>query len=83
MSKDQSKINQYKRSIQSGKESPYDRNEDNETHKPLTPERIAAYGVLNDLMDRRGIKWALEEIDFEIREEIVENLAGIIKEAMK
>lgn len=34
-------------------------------------------------MDRRGIKWALEEIDFEIREEIVENLAGIIKEAMK
>lgn len=56
MSKDQSKINQYKRSIQSGKESPYDRNEDNETHKPLTPERIAAYGVLNDLMDRRGIK---------------------------
>ncbi|MCP0918032.1 hypothetical protein MUB04_15950 [Acinetobacter indicus] len=83
MNEDQYKIDGYKRSIRFGKDSPYDRNEDNEMPKPLTPERIAAYGVLNNLMDRSGIRSALEDIDLDIREEIVESLAGIIKEAMK
>lgn len=83
MSEDQFKIEQYKRAIKFGKDSPYDRNPDDDTPKILTPERIAAYGVLDNLMDRRSIKWALEDVDLDVREEIVETLAGIIKEAMK
>ena len=84
MNNDQLKIEQYKHHIQFGEKFPYDRDETiNQTPKPLTPELRAAYGVLSCLLDRRGIKEALEEVDFDIREEIVETLAGIIKEAMK
>jgi hypothetical protein len=41
----------------------------------------AARGVLADLLDRRGIKWAFEdeEIDHDTRKEIVESLAEIIR----
>jgi hypothetical protein len=43
----------------------------------------AALGVLADLSDRRGIKWALQEIkgDEDISEEIVVSLAAIIRRA--
>ena len=80
---DESKIEGYKRSIQRGIEYPYDGDDEGQSPVPLTPERVAAYGVLTDLLDRRGIGHALDDIDYEIKEEIVETLAGIIKEAMK
>ena len=43
----------------------------------------AARGVLIDLLDRRGIKWALEDerIDHETRAELVQSLAAIIRMA--
>ncbi|EOZ8645452.1 hypothetical protein ACQWTT_001203 [Acinetobacter baumannii] len=83
MSEDQLKIEGYTKSIEFGKEYPYDCNESGEMPTPLTPERIAAYGILADLLGRGGIKHELDNIDLDIREEIVETMAGIIKEAMK
>lgn len=41
----------------------------------------AARGVLADLLDRRAIKHALEEVDHEVRKEITESLANIIRVA--
>lgn len=45
----------------------------------------AARGVLSDLLDRRGIKWALDdsEIDHETRADIVQSLAAIIRMASR
>jgi hypothetical protein len=39
----------------------------------------AARGVLADLNDRRGIKWKLQEIDEEVRAELVASMADIIR----
>ena len=39
----------------------------------------AARGVLCDLMDRRGIKRGFEELDEDVRVEIAESLAAIIR----
>jgi len=43
----------------------------------------AARGVLADLSDRRGIKWELEKVDHEVRAELTESLAEIIRLAHK
>ncbi|MFN7817836.1 MAG: hypothetical protein ACK5OQ_16525 [Burkholderiales bacterium] len=43
----------------------------------------AARGVLADLSDRRGIKWELEKVDHEVRAEMTESLAEIIRLAHK
>jgi hypothetical protein len=39
----------------------------------------AARGVVADLTDRRGIKWGFDNIDPDIRAEIVASLAAIIR----
>jgi hypothetical protein len=44
---------------------------------------VAALGVLANLCDRRGIKWELRAIDDDIKREIVDTMAAIIREAMK
>ena len=41
----------------------------------------AARGVLADLTDRRGVKQELNEIDSDIRKELVATVADIIREA--
>ena len=41
----------------------------------------AARGVLADLADRRGIKWELWKIGYEVRAELTESLAEIIRQA--
>lgn len=41
----------------------------------------AARGILADLTDRRGIKWALQEIDEDVRAELVASLSEIIRAA--
>jgi hypothetical protein len=41
--------------------------------------RAAARGVLADLLDRRGIKQGFYNIDHDVRMEIVESLARIIR----
>lgn len=43
---------------------------------------LTARGILNDLWDRRGIKWELEQIDHATRAEIVEAVAEIIRVGM-
>ena len=43
----------------------------------------AARGVIAELQDRRGIKHGFDGIDEELRKEIVETLAQIIREAME
>lgn len=41
----------------------------------------AARGVIADLCDRRGIKWGFNDVDEDVRVEIVESLAEIIRVA--
>jgi hypothetical protein len=41
----------------------------------------AARGVLSDLSDRKGIKWELQKVDIDIRADIVQALADIIRTA--
>lgn len=41
----------------------------------------AARGVLADLTDRRGVKRELENVDYDVREELTQALAAIIREA--
>lgn len=43
---------------------------------------VAARGILADLTDRRDIKRGFENVDDDIRVEIVATLAAIIKEAV-
>ena len=72
-----------------GAEYPYDAPdewkgfEDEPYAYPATDQaHAAARGIIADLSDRRGIKRGFEEIDEEIRQEIVETLAQIIRLAM-
>ena len=51
--------------------------------KPKDAAERAAQGCLADLLDRRGIKWSLQEPDEETQQEIADTLAAIIREAMK
>ena len=41
----------------------------------------AALGVCADLLDRRGIKWAMQDVDPDVRADIVTALAAIIRAA--
>ncbi len=40
---------------------------------------IAARAVLGDMSDRGGVRHELDSIDYEVRDEMVETLANIIK----
>jgi hypothetical protein len=51
--------------------------------KSATWSQYAARGILADLTDRRGIKQGFDEIDEDVRAEIVESLAEIIDLANK
>lgn len=39
-----------------------------------------AKAIMDDLLDRRGIRQAIEECDDEVREEILHTMASIIEE---
>lgn len=60
--------------IECGIQFPYD-----DRSLPLTTERTAVLSVLANLSDRRGIKWELEGVDQDIREEMVDTLTEIVK----
>lgn len=64
--------------LKSGEEFPYD---GDEAGPSKDWAQYAARGVLADLTDRRGIRHAFDEIDEDIRVEIVESLADIIRTA--
>lgn len=80
-------IQEAKRCIKHIRKHPYDRSNDDEAETPDIKNAdqwnfIAARAVIENLLDRRGIKWALEDVDDdETRKEIIEALAEIIKEA--
>jgi len=62
-----------------GAERPYE-SEDNPTPAPDWAH-AAARGVMYDFSDRRGIRQAFDSIDDDVRLEIVETMADIIREA--
>lgn len=69
-----------------GNEFPYDasdawRNSDDAPPPPSDWAHSAARGVLADLTDRRGIKWGFDDVDEDVRVEIVEAMAAIIRAA--
>lgn len=76
-----------RRRLEHGANYPYDGGAEFWEDRTPTPPpaadwaHAAARGVLDDLLDRRGIKWALEDeqIDHETRAEIVQSLAAIIR----
>lgn len=65
-----------------GARFPYDAPDGCETHSlppPADWAHAAARGVLADLRDRRDIKRGFERVDEDVRKEIVESLAAIIR----
>lgn len=68
--------------IVNGNLFPFDQ-EDGKSTPPVDWAHSAARGVLNNLKDRRGIRQELDEIDEDIRIEIVESIAEIIRIAEK
>ncbi|WP_274644960.1 hypothetical protein [Pseudomonas serbica] len=66
------------RQLEHGATFPYDGDNDNPT--PATDwAHAAARGVLANLLDRGGVGNALEDLDEELRDEIVSELALIIR----
>lgn len=73
-----------KHTLEHGNRFPYERKDDEYGDTAQPPKdwaHSAARGVLADLTDRRGIKYGFDDIDLSTRVEIVESLAGIIREA--
>jgi hypothetical protein len=76
-----------KHRLEYGAKHPYDAGADFwEDRKPTPPPatdwaHAAARGVLADLCDRRGVKWELDKVDHDVRAELVESLAAIIRQA--
>lgn len=61
-----------------GQQHPYDRDdEDNAPHGDWAVKAVR--GVINNLRDRRDIKRGFERVDTEVRQEIVETLAAIVR----
>jgi hypothetical protein len=64
-----------KRDLEMGAKYPY------HGKPPVDWAEAAALGILRDLNDRRGIKHELAEVDDDVRGEIVETMAAIIRAA--
>lgn len=60
-------------SVNQAKDSPYDE------RTPIDTAHLAAQAVLADLTDRRGIKQELLYLDDDVKAEITESLAAIIR----
>lgn len=71
--------------LEHGAKYPYDLDEGEDAQpEPATDwAHAAARGVLADLLDRRGIKWELEKVDQDVRVELTQSLAEIIRLAGK
>lgn len=67
-----------KEAIRIGCKFPFD-----ESGKPITWQRAAVLGILCDLTDRRGIKHGFNDLDDDIKNEIVDSLTKIVEEAHK
>lgn len=62
-----------KRTLDLGQQYPYD------DRAPTDAAHLAALGVLTDLCGRGGIRQALDDIDADIKTELVDSLAAIIR----
>lgn len=76
--------------LDGGKGTPYDAPDawDDDNDRPPPPPakdwaHAAARGIISDLLDRRDIKFAFHGIDEDIRIEIVEAMAAIIRLAYR
>lgn len=67
---------QIQRTLELGEKYPYDG-----PGKSKNWAHLAARGILADLQDRRGIKHEFNEVDEDIRKEIIQTMASIIKKA--
>lgn len=72
--------------IEAGREFPFDAPDGWMRGQP-TPQEIdsahaAARGILADLCDRSGIKYGFSDIDEDVRIEIINSIAEIIRQAM-
>lgn len=81
-------MDQAKNSLEGGAEYPYDAPDN--WDRSVTPSlpatdwaHAAARGILYNLNDRRDIKDGFRDVDEDVRKEIVESLAAIIREAAK
>ncbi len=73
--------------VDHGNKFPYDASDawmdsDDDPPPPSDWAHSAARGVIADLTDRRNIKYGFEEVDEEVRAEIVASLAAIIRAAL-
>ena len=70
-----------KHRLEHGAQYPYDGTfEENSPPTPATDwAHAAARGVLADLSDRRGIKWELDKVEHDVRVELVNSVAAIIR----
>ena len=77
------------RALKLGERFPYDAGadfwEDRSSSPPTAKDKAhaAARGALANLLDRRGIKHVLEDVDHDVRQEITESLAAIIRLATR
>jgi hypothetical protein len=78
-----------KQRLKHGNEFPFDATDswwEGDGNNPLPPRdrwHAAARGVIAELQDRRGIKQGFDDLDEDVRADIVNTLAKIIREAMK
>ena len=76
-----------KNSLDHGAEFPYDVSDSNQEKSKIPVAKdwahAAARGILADLGDRRGIKQELRACDLDIRKEIVQSLAAIMRLALE
>lgn len=65
------------RSLKIGTEHPYDE------RPAVDAAHAAAQGIIADLTDRRTIKWSFEGIDLDVKRDIVDALAAVIRRAFQ
>ena len=59
-----------------GKECPYD------DRTPVSWDYLAAVAVISELRSRKGLDVCFDDIDSDVREEIVDSLAAVIRGAL-
>jgi hypothetical protein len=70
--------------IFSGCSNPYDVDDENSpVYLGEDGCRVAALAIIDGLLRRRGISHALEDIDYDVRKEIVEEMTEVVRRATK
>lgn len=75
------RLRQAKESLAAAALNPYDHEGKAETAPAADWAHAAARGIMNDLCGRKGVGNELEECEYELRKDIVERVADIIRAA--